>query len=80
MFLQHLFCLGAFVLPNDRFGTVTVARLLNNEKVSQYSLIIMAKDGGDVTGGMSLNSKDGGDVTGGMSLNSTVCALDTMYQ
>ena len=66
MFLQHLFCLGAFVLPNDRFGTVTVAGLLNNEKVSQYNLTIMAKDGGDVTGGMSLNS--------------TVCALDSLYQ
>lgn len=64
MLLLYLFCLGAFVLPNDRFGTVTVARLLNNEKVSQYNLTLIAKDGGDFTGGTSLNS--------------TVCARNTM--
>ena len=53
---MYLSFLGDFTILNQYVGTISVAKLINAERISLYNLTVMAKDEGDFIGGIALNS------------------------
>ena len=55
VFCQFLFS-GDFTIINEYVGTISVAKTINAERISLYNLTVMAKDEGNLAGGMALNT------------------------
>ena len=64
-----IFLTGDFTIVNKYVGSISVAKSINAEKRAWYNLTIMAKDEGDLSGGVALNSTVSGSILFQKSFN-----------